>query len=42
MPFTKNKTLFKGIEVRFGNYWRSDGLKAFIISTDLSFTLPHE
>ncbi|WP_161890586.1 DUF3570 domain-containing protein [Pontibacter russatus] len=42
LPFTKNKTLFKGIEVRFGNYWRSDGLKAFIISTDLSFTMPHK
>lgn len=40
LPFTKNKALFKGIELRLGNYWRSDGLKAFIISTDLSFTVP--
>ena len=40
LPFSKSKTLFKGIEIRFGNYWRSDGLKAFIISTDLNFTLP--
>jgi hypothetical protein len=40
LPFTKNGTRFKSIEVRAGNYWRSDGLEAFIISTDLSFTLP--
>ncbi|WP_108213871.1 DUF3570 domain-containing protein [Pontibacter mucosus] len=40
LPFSKNRAHFKGIEVRFGNYWRSDGLRAFIISTDLNFTLP--
>jgi hypothetical protein len=40
LPFTTNKTSLKGIELRGANYWRSDGLKAFIISTDLSFTLP--
>ncbi|SIT77695.1 DUF3570 domain-containing protein [Pontibacter indicus] len=40
LPFGKNKTSLKGIELRGANYWRSDGLKAFIISTDLNFTLP--
>jgi hypothetical protein len=38
-PFRRKTTLFKSIELRFGNYWRSDGLKAFIISTDLGFTI---
>lgn len=40
LPFSKNKTSLKGIELRGANYWRSDGLRAFIISTDLNFTLP--
>lgn len=42
-PFTKkskNKfTQFKSIELRYGYYDRSDGLKASIISFDLSFDL---
>ncbi|WP_114778284.1 DUF3570 domain-containing protein [Botryobacter ruber] len=42
LPFTKHKSIFKGIELHFGSYWRSDGLKAYIISTDLGFTLPAE
>ncbi|WP_092098825.1 DUF3570 domain-containing protein [Pontibacter chinhatensis] len=40
LPFSKNRAHLKGIEVRLANYWRSDGLRAFIISTDLNFTLP--
>ncbi|PKV75175.1 uncharacterized protein DUF3570 [Pontibacter ramchanderi] len=40
LPFGKNKTSLKGIELRGASYWRNDGLKAFIISTDLNFTLP--
>jgi hypothetical protein len=40
LPFSRNSTQFKSIEVRGGNYWRSDGLKAFIISADLGFTIP--
>ncbi|MEJ8804291.1 DUF3570 domain-containing protein [Pontibacter sp. H249] len=40
LPFSKKVTQLKGIELRAGNYWRSDGLKAFIISTDLNFTIP--
>ncbi|MFD2247758.1 DUF3570 domain-containing protein [Pontibacter ruber] len=38
-PFRRKTTLFKSVELRFGNYWRSDGLKAFIISADLGFTI---
>ncbi|MDX5417774.1 MAG: DUF3570 domain-containing protein [Hymenobacteraceae bacterium] len=40
LPFSKSKALLKGIELRGANYWRNNGLKAFIISTDLNFTLP--
>ena len=40
LPFSKKGARFKSIELRGANYWRSDGLKAFIISTDLGFTLP--
>lgn len=40
LPFSKGTAQFKSIDLRFGNYWRSDGLKAYIISTDLGFTLP--
>lgn len=38
LPWTKNLTLFKSIELRYGNYWRSDGLNAFMLSLDLGFT----
>lgn len=30
--------LFKSVEFRYANYFRSDGLKSFFISTDLCFT----
>ena len=42
LPFSRRTTQFKSIDLRFGNYWRSDGLKAFIISTDLGFTIPYK
>ncbi len=37
LPWTKRLTLFKSIELRYGNYWRSDGLRAFLISLDMGF-----
>jgi hypothetical protein len=40
VPFSSRKTNFKSIDLRYANYWRSDGLKSFIISTDLGFTIP--
>ena len=40
LPFAKNATGLKSIELRFGNYWRSDGLRAYILSSDLKFILP--
>ncbi|WP_242918612.1 DUF3570 domain-containing protein [Pontibacter liquoris] len=40
LPFSGNNSLFKSIELRAAQYWRSDGLHAFIISTDLGFTIP--
>lgn len=42
LPFTSNDTKLKSIELRASQYWRSDGLKAFLISTDLGFTIPSE
>jgi hypothetical protein len=42
LPFTQNDTKLKSIELRASQYWRSDGLKAFLISTDLGFTIPSE
>ncbi|MER2997897.1 DUF3570 domain-containing protein [Pontibacter populi] len=39
LPFSRRNTQFKSIELRGGNYWRSDGLNAFIISADLGFTI---
>ena len=42
LPFTSNSTMLKSIELRASQYWRSDGLKAFLISTDLGFTIPSE
>ena len=36
-PWTKKLTLFKSLELRYGNYWRSDGLSAFMISLDMGF-----
>ncbi|WP_276496931.1 DUF3570 domain-containing protein [Pontibacter litorisediminis] len=42
LPFTRNDTRLKSIELRAAQYWRSDGLKAFLISTDLGFTIPSE
>ncbi|MCX2741029.1 DUF3570 domain-containing protein [Pontibacter anaerobius] len=42
LPFTRNDTKLKSIELRASQYWRSDGLKAFLISTDLGFTIPSE
>ncbi len=33
----KTKTLFKSIEFRYGQYWRTNGLKAHIFSLNLSF-----
>ncbi len=35
-----DKIPLKGRELRGANYWRSDGLRAFIISTALNFTPP--
>ncbi|MBF9253696.1 DUF3570 domain-containing protein [Pontibacter sp. 172403-2] len=40
MPISGNSTLFKSIELRAAQYWRNDGLHAFIISTDLGFSIP--
>jgi len=40
LPLAGNSTLFKSIELRAAQYWRSDGLHAFIISTDLGFSIP--
>ncbi len=40
LPFTSNNSLFKSIDLRAAHYWRSDGLKSYIISTDLGFTIP--
>jgi hypothetical protein len=37
LPWAKRLTLFKSIELRYGNYWRSDGLKAYMISLDVGF-----
>ena len=39
-PFKSRKTNFKSIDLRYANYWRNDGLRSFIISTDLGFTIP--
>ncbi|MDX5345874.1 MAG: DUF3570 domain-containing protein [Hymenobacteraceae bacterium] len=40
LPFSKKRSLFKSIDLRYANYWRSNGLKAYIISTDLGFSIP--
>ncbi|WP_242929228.1 DUF3570 domain-containing protein [Pontibacter vulgaris] len=40
LPFTSNNSMFKSIDLRAAQYWRGDGLKAYIISTDLGFTIP--
>jgi hypothetical protein len=37
VPFKNRSSSFKSIEVRGGQYFRSDGLNAYFISTDLSF-----
>lgn len=42
LPFSSHDTRLKSIELRASQYWRSDGLKAFLISTDLGFTIPSE
>ncbi|WP_439883284.1 DUF3570 domain-containing protein [Pontibacter sp. MBLB2868] len=42
LPFSSHDTKLKSIELRASQYWRSDGLKAFLISTDLGFTIPAE
>ncbi|WP_347158671.1 DUF3570 domain-containing protein [Pontibacter chitinilyticus] len=39
-PLSGSNALFKSIEIRGAQYWRSDGLHAFIISTDLGFNIP--
>lgn len=38
MPFKQRTSSFKSVELRFGQYIRSDGLKAFIVSSGLSFS----
>ena len=46
LPFTKgsgNRLInFKNIDLRFAQYYRSDGLNAWIISFDLGFVMNHK
>jgi len=38
MPFSKKITMFKSLDLRYANYYREDGLRAFSISANLAFT----
>ena len=40
LPFTSSSTRLKSVDIRVGQYERSDGLATTIISTNLRFTLP--
>jgi hypothetical protein len=39
MPFSRKALNLKSFDVRYANYQREDGLKTFLISTHLAFTL---
>ncbi len=39
LPWSKKTTLFRSIDIRYGNYSRSDGLQAFMISLDVGFLI---